>query len=254
MTKVTIHGTKGDAKGEATLPAVFDTPYRPDVIAKAVKASRANRRQAYGPSAMAGAMHSTASAGKGRGLSRVPRKASDNSGALAPPTVGGRRAHPPTPNKNWSEKVNRQERRLAVKSAIAATKDKDLVVARGHRLGDKVTLPLVVDSSLEKVDKLKDLKAALDALGLGDDLTRAVEGRHVRAGRGKMRGRRFKQPVSLLLVAKDPTNLRRAAGALPGVDVVSPALLSTERLAPGGTAGRLTVWTTAALKEMEATK
>lgn len=250
MTKVSVRKLDGAKKADADLPEVFSTPYRPDVIRKAVNAARANRRQAYGPSPMAGAMHSTESIGKGRGMSRVPRT-DDQTGALAPPTVGGRRAHPPSPRKDWSEKVNKKERRLAIRSAIAATKDRDLVSSRGHRVTEKVDLPVVVDAAFEKLTKTQDLIASLEKLGLGDDISRARNGRKVRAGRGKSRGRRLKTPRSVLIVAQDAETLRRAAGNVVGVEVTTPQLLNAEDLAPGGDAARLTIYTEPALKALE---
>lgn len=253
MAKITVRKLDGAKKGQADLPDVFETPFRPDVIRKAVNAARANRRQPYGPARMAGAMHATASIGKGRGMSRVPRT-DDNTGALAPPTVGGRRAHPPTPRKNWSEKVNKKERRLAIRSAVGATKDLEIVTGRGHRLDEKTDLPIVVESAFEKLEKTQDLIASLDKLGVGDDIVRARTGRKVRAGRGKSRGRRLKSPRSVLLVAQDTERLRRAAGNLVGVEVATPEQLNAEDLAPGGDAGRLTIYTEAALKGLEALK
>lgn len=250
MAKITVRKLDGAKKGDATLPDVFDTPFRPDVIRKAVNAARANRRQPYGPSPMAGAMHSTASIGKGRGMSRVPRT-DDNAGALAPPTVGGRRAHPPSPRKDWSEKVNKKERRLAIRSGVAATKDFETVTRRGHRVDEKTALPIVVESAFEKLEKTQDLIASLEKLGVGDDVVRARTGRKIRAGRGKTRGRRLKSPRSALIVAKDITLLRRAAGNLVGVEVTTPEQLNTEDLAPGGDAGRLTIYTEDALKALE---
>src|SRR5439155_348847 len=68
------------------------------------------------------------------------------------------------------------------------------------------------------------------------------------AGRGKMRGRRYRQPRSLLVVVKDPAKVRRLFGNLPGVEVVSPAGLSAEVLAPGGDPGRLTMFSEGALE------
>jgi large subunit ribosomal protein L4e len=253
-TKVPVMKVDGAKKGDVSLPGVFATAYRPDIIMKAVNAAQANRRQVYGPAPMAGAMHSTKSAGKGRGLSRVPRKVDSNEGALAPPTVGGRRAHPPSPRRIFHEKVNIKERRLATQSAIAATGDRQLVAARGHRIGEKLTLPVVVDAAFEKLAKTQEVMAALEKLGLGEDLARASDGVHVRAGRGKMRGRRFRKPRSLLIVAKDAKALLDAAGNLPGVEILSTNLLNAEALAPGGVAGRLAVFTEAALKDLEALK
>ena len=73
--------------------------------------------------------------------------------------------------------------------------------------------------------------------------------RKVRAGRGKMRGRRYKQRKSLLIVtANQPL---RAAKNLAGVDVVTVEQLNTELLAPGAQAGRLTVWTEGALQDWQ---
>lgn len=251
MVKVPVLKADGSKKGEIELPALFGATHRPDLVHKAVRVAQSNRRQPYGSALMAGAMHSTKSAGKGRGMSRVPRIQGSGPGALAPPTVGGRRAHPPEARRVWSEKINDKERRLAIRSALAATARRDLVAARGHRLGEDLALPVVVDASFEKIDKAGEMRAAFAKIGVGADLERAVAGRHVRAGRGKMRGRRLRTPTSVLVVAADPSKLRKGAGNLPGVEVVAPRDLNAERLAPGGVAGRLTVFTEGALKALE---
>lgn len=248
MSDVNVYDVTGSAKGKVSLPAVFQTAVRPDLIRKAVQVARANRRQKYGAHPMAGKRHSTESIGKGKGMSRVPRLKQANGAGLAPPNVGGRRAHPPESRRNWDEKINKKERRLAIASALAATSDLELVKARGHRVADNVTLPVVVADDLMKVVKTKDAIALLEKIGVGDDLTRARLGKHIRAGIGKLRGRRFKTPRSLLVVTNDPDAGRRAFGALTGVDVVSPKQLSAEHLAPGGDCGRLVVFTEGALK------
>ena len=88
-------------------------------------------------------------------------------------------------------------------------------------------------------------------IGLGDDLTRADEGKNIRAGKGKMRGRRRRTPRSILLVVAQRDALAKAARNVPGVDVVVAKDLCAEDLAPGGDAGRLTVWTKAAIGALE---
>jgi len=88
----------------------------------------------------------------------------------------------------------------------------------------------------------------LNQLGLVHDVERAKDGRHIRAGRGKMRGRRYRQPRSVLVVVKEARTVRRLLGNLPGVEVVSPAALNAEVLAPGGDPGRLTVFSEGALE------
>lgn len=254
VVKVPVLKPDGTRKGEVTLPRAFETPLRPDIVRKAVKVARSNRRQAYGSGPMAGAMHSTESAGKGKGLSRVPRIQGSGPGALAPPTVGGRRAHPPESRRNWKEKINDKERRLAIRSALAATTRPELVAARGHRIDPQKPLPIVVDDALEQIEKTQDMLAAFEKLGLLGDVERARKGRHVRAGIGKLRGRRYKTPKSFLVVAANPDRLSRGAGNLLGVDVVAPRDLNAELLAPGGVTGRLTVFTEGALKALEAAK
>lgn len=251
MVTVPVYNLKGAKAGEVELPAAFSGPVRSDLIRRAVKAARANRRQRYGASPWSGMMHSTASAGKGRGMSRVPRIQGSGDAALAPNVVGGRRAHPPEARRDWSQKINQKERRLAIRSALAATRDATLVRARGHRLRDKATLPLVVEDALEGVAKTRQIMDFLEKLGLGDEVRRAHDGVHQRAGRGKMRGRRLKSPVSVLMVASNPAQLRRGAGNLVGVHVTTPKRLNAELLAPGGDPGRLTLFTAGALKQLE---
>lgn len=251
MAKVPVYDVKGARKGEVDLPPLFDTPLRLDVIRKAFHVARSNARQPYGAAPMAGAMHSTASAGKGKGQSRVPRIQGSGAGALAPPTVGGRRAHPPQARRNWSRRINDQERHLALRSALAATHRPEAVKGRGHRVPEKVGVPVVVEDAFEGLAKTSEVLQALSKLGLSPDLERAVSGRHQRAGRGKMRGRRYKTPRSVLIVAAKADQLRKGASNLVGVDVVSPRHLNVELLAPGGVPGRLTVFTESALKELE---
>jgi large subunit ribosomal protein L4e len=257
-----VYGLDGKVRGGVTLPDVFNTQFRPDIIRKAVSSSRANRRQAYGPAPMAGMRHAVAQLGKGRGAARVQRLTSGGSAAESPPNVGGRRAHPPTPEKDWSEKINKKEKALALRSAIAASGKAELVRARGHRISDDMTMPLVVSDDFEDLfdaitkdyDKqnkrpayTKETIQVLLAIGLEDEMTRAKNGIHQRAGRGKMRGRRLKKPKSILFVVENMDGVRKCVGNIPGVDVTTPARLNVEMLAPGGDSGRLTVYTEKAL-------
>jgi large subunit ribosomal protein L4e len=263
--KVNIYSLDGKVKKQVELPPVFDSEFRPDVIRRAVTAARANRRQPYGPAPMAGQRHAVAQWGKGRGTSRVMRLTQGRNAAQSPPNVGGRRAHPPRPEKKLGEKINKKERLLAMRSAIAALSHPEIVRARGHRLADGITVPLVITDDFEDLfDRIakdyeksgerpaytKETLKVLDALGLEDEMKRARDGIHVRAGRGKMRGRRLKRPKSILFVVNDIEKTRRCVGNLPGVDVVQPSKLNVELLAPGGDPGRLAVFTEGALKSL----
>ena len=52
--KATVRDLDGSEADEVELPAMFDTDYRPDLIERAVRAARANRRQDYGADEFAG--------------------------------------------------------------------------------------------------------------------------------------------------------------------------------------------------------
>jgi large subunit ribosomal protein L4e len=249
MVKVNVYGIDGSSTEKIDLPEVFTTPYRPDIIRKSFNVLSSNKRQPYGAHPLAGKRHSTASVGKGRGMSRVPRLVSGRRAALAPCVVGGRRAHPPKAEKNWKEKINKKEKLLAKKSAIAATADKEIVTKRGHKFNDNVTLPIIVDDKFEKLKKTKDVIDALDKIGIYDDILRSANGKHIRAGKGKTRGRKYKTPKSLLIVTHTD-DIKKSSRNLSGVEVVKPNNINIEHLAPGGDAGRLTIITKSALKDI----
>ena len=174
----------------------------------------------------------------------------------------GRRAHGPKVEKDWSRKLNRNERRLARNSALAATADVDIVSGRGHRFAEEIsTLPIILGDYSENGEKIdfeafnlsggtRKVSAIFEALGLGDDLRRARDGRKIRAGKATMRGRVHKTPKSVLLVVANKDGLAKAARNLPGVDVVAAKDLSAEHLAPGGDLGRLTVFTKTAVEAL----
>jgi large subunit ribosomal protein L4e len=249
MTTAKIIDLSGNSKGEIDLPEIFNEVYRPDLIKKAVLAAQANRLQPYGPRMYSGMETSAHSWGSGRGVAQIPRIANGSRAARVPQAVGGRRAHPPKPETDRSEKVNKKERRYAIRSAIAATSDSDLVMARGHRF--ESGLPLVADDALEGLEKTKDVVNFLKACGVYDDVIRAKDGRNIRAGKGKLRGRKYKQKKSILIVAGSESPIAKAAKNLPGVDIATVDSLNAELLAPGTYAGRLTIWTESAISNLD---
>lgn len=249
--KVNVYTIEGKTKGKVALPSAFFEDVRCDLIRKTISAYQANRRQPYGPSQMSGMMHAVSTWGKGRGVSRVQRFSQGRTAAESPNNVGGRRAHPPRVSRNWSLKVNKKEKGRARNSALSATKEPDLVVQRGHKFDDSYTLPIIVENAIEKIKTTKEAKDTLKKLGVGEDLARAKSGIHIRAGRGKMRGRRYRRPKSLLLVVRNHEKAKCGFGNLAGVDVTTPEHLNIELLAPGGMPGRLTLFSEGALKRLE---
>lgn len=252
---VTVYGLDGKAVGRVRVPKVFQTPIRPDVIKRAVLAIQTHRLQPQGRDVMAGKRTSAESWGARHGVSRVPRVKGSRypkagQGAFAPMTVGGRAAHPPKVEKVIRKEINKKERRLAIRSAIAATAVKELVAERGHVVDEVKNFPLVVDDALEDLERTRDVREVFKNLGLWPDVERASE-RKVRAGKGKMRGRRLKKRKGPLIVVSKDGGIFKAARNLPGVDVVLVKDLNAELLAPGTHPGRLTVWTKSAFTALD---
>lgn len=249
--KAKVCGLDGNVAEEISLPSFFQEQFRPDLIKKAVDIVRANKRQPYGAYELAGKQHAVEPWRPGRGVSRVPRLTGGRRAAFMPGTVGGRSAHPPKVEKKWKKKINRKEMLLARKSALSAVADEEIVRTRGHVFDENVSLPLVLVDEFENVAKTKDMVTIIKNIGVYGDIERAKNGKHIRAGKGKRRGRKYKVPKSLLFVVKNKENVKKAVGNLVGVDIVTPEELNVEHLAPGGDAGRLTIFTLPALQSME---
>jgi large subunit ribosomal protein L4e len=246
--KLNVYDLKGEVSRELDLPESFKSVLRTDVIRRAVTAIEANARQPYGPKPTAGMRHSVETWGKGRGVSRVQRLMGSSTAAQSPNNVGGRRAHPPKVEKDLGKKINKKELLFAKLSALHATSDPALVKARGHKFNDGLTVPIVVKDEFESVKTTRDAVQALSSIGVYDDVERAINGKNIRAGRGKMRGRRYRTPRSLLIVLSKECEGSRSVRNLPGVDVATPTGLNASLLAPGGDPGRLMLISEGALQ------
>ena len=250
MATTNVYAVNGGVAGSVDVPAAFATPYRPDIIKKAVLAAAANKRQPYGPAEGSGMRHSVSTWGKGRGTARVQRVHDGRKATESPNNVSGRRAHPPVPEKNWSQKVNKKELKIARLSALAATGCPDCAKARGHQFDDNVSFPIVVEDAVQDIKTTAEVLALFQKIGIGYDIERAKEGRKIRAGRGTMRNRKYRTPVSVLIVVADDDRnapIFKSAANIPGVTVEEIKTLNTSILAPGGDAGRLTVYTKSAI-------
>ncbi len=247
--KSNLYSIEGEKLKQVNLPKVFETQPREDLIRKAFRAITLSLRAPYGSSPKAGMRRVGHNSGPGRGVSRIPRTSGSSRGVILASMVGGRSAHSPRTTKNLTVKINGKERKLARMSAIALTASNEAVSARGHRFPKGTKLPVVVEDKAESLNKTKDVEAFLEKIGLMGDITRAKEGKKIRAGRGTMRGRRYKQPKSILFVGSSMDALK-AYRSLPGVELATPGSLSIRKLAPGGKAGRLVVFTESALKAL----
>lgn len=260
--KVVVKGLDAQDAGTYTLPKQFSEPIRTDLIKRAVLVVHANMRQPHGTDPEAGKKASSELSRRRRkyrgaygiGISRVPRKIVSRQGtrmnwvgATSPSTVTGRAAHPPKASKIYDQKINDTERRKAIRSALSATVNVEVVQARGHKIPKEY--PFVLADDFETVEKTAAFKKALVALGFTDELTRAAT-KNVRAGKGKMRNRPYKKRVGPLVVVSSGAK-GLSVRNIPGVDVVSVQNLNATLLAPGTHAGRATLFTQKALKELE---
>lgn len=255
MKKVKVYSLKGEVVDEMDLPEIFTEEYRPDLIKRAVLSAQAARIQPWGTDPMAGKRTTAQSYGAGRGVAMVPRvkgsrHPAGSKAAFVPQAAGGRRAHPPRVARTITEKVNKKERRLAIRSAVAATANEEIIGARGHQLENVLQVPMVVDDDICTVRKTKETREIFKSLGLMDDVVRAKAGKNIRAGRGKTRGRKYKTPRGPLLVVSEDKGISLAARNHPGVEVVVVENLNAELLAPGTHPGRLTLYTRSAVEKL----
>lgn len=96
--------------------------------------------------------------------------------------------------------------------------------------------------------------ALLKSIGAGPDLAKVKGSRKLRAGKGKMRGRRYRQRRGPLVVfdpEKDGKQIPHIFRNIPGVETCSVHALNLLQLAPGGHLGRFVVWTSAAFAVLD---
>jgi large subunit ribosomal protein L4e len=258
--RANIFDIQGNVKGEVELPKVFSISYRPDLIKRAVLAIQSHNRQPYGVDSLAGKRTSAHYHGvrhyrytmMNREMARMHRIHQGPPGLnltarIVPQARKGREAHPPIVERIFWQKINDKERILAIKSAIAATAFKDIVIKRGHLFN--ASLPIVVDDSLQEVKKTKQIKQFLEKIGLKEELKRSSK-KKIRAGKGKMRGRRYKKRKGPLIVIAEDKGIMNSAKNISGVDCCLAKNLNAELLAPGTYAGRLTIYTESAIKKL----
>merc|ERR1719511_155629 len=122
--------------------------------------------------------------------------------------------------RKWHRKTNKNQRRIAVCSALAASAIPSLVMARGHRIDKIQEIPLVVtNSSLRNIQKTKFAVKALKTLGAHDEVTKVKDSKKVRAGKGKMRNRRYVQKRGPLVIYHQKSSVLRAFRNIPGIEL-----------------------------------
>jgi large subunit ribosomal protein L4e len=239
---------------------IFEAPIREDIVAKVLETKK--NQQPYANSPVAGKQHSAKGlivharhvwrSGYGRGQSRVPRKIFSRKGsqfnweaAEVPNAKGGMRAHPPKVTQFINMlKINKKELKVAFESAIAATASEKYIIKKYgsiEKLDKKA--PFIIPSEITKA-KTKQIIGELKNV-LGNLYKIALKERSIRAGRGKMRGRKYKSTAGMVLVLGNDEKLKTKL-----FEVKNARELSVMDLANGGL-GRVAVYTEKAVKELE---
>merc|ERR1711966_510076 len=250
-------GSDAESSKQVELPAVFCAPIRPDIVQFVHTSMNKNKRQAYAVNKDAGMNYSAESWGTGRAVARIPRIAGGGTsrsgqGAFGNMRRGGRMFNPTKTWRKWHRKINTNQKRYAVCSALAASALPSLVMARGHKVDNVPECPLVVDSSIESTDKTSKAMAILAAIGASDDVEKSKASRQVRSGKGKMRNRRYVQRRGPLVVYAEDNGIKKAFRNISGVEVCDVASLNLLQLAPGGHIGRFVIFTEAAFAKLDA--
>jgi large subunit ribosomal protein L4e len=125
-------------------------------------------------------------------------------------------------------------------------------MARGHRIDQIAEVPLVVSDSVQDVSKTKDAVRIMKAIRAYADVEKSKDSRKIRAGKGKMRNRRYVQKKGPLIIYNEDHGLTRAFRNLPGVEMLHVDRLNLLQLAPGGHLGRFCIWTKSAFSKLDA--
>merc|ERR1711881_262081 len=248
-------------KSEATdkplcLPAVFKAPIRPDIVSFIHHEVAKNHRQPYCVNRDAGHQTSAESWGTGRAVARIPRVRGGGThrsgqGAFGNMCRGGHMFAPTKVYRRWHRRVNVNQKRYAMTSAIAATGVPALVMAKGHRIDNIPEVPLVVSDSVQSFKKTKEAYIFLNKVKAWTDIEQVYKTQRFRAGKGKMRNRKRIQKRGPLVVFDQDQGVTKAFRNIPGVETISVDHLNLLKLAPGGHVGRFVIWTESAFKKLD---
>merc|ERR1719287_404335 len=103
---------------------------------------------------------------------------------------------------------------------------------------------------MESVQKTKQAVDSLKKLGCEEELQRVIDSKKVRAGKGKMRNRRYTMRRGPLVIYNEDNGIVRAMRNIPGVETACVTRLNLLKLAPGGNFGRFIIWTEGAFQKL----
>jgi len=238
------------------LPAVFRAPIRPDIVSFVHDKMMKNSRQPYAVSSKAGHQTSASSWGTGRAVARIPRVRGGGTHRSGQAAYGnmcrsGRMFAPTKTWRRWHHRINTNQKRYAMCSAIAATGVPALVMSKGHKVEEISEVPLVVDDQVESFVKTKEAVQLLRKLNAWADVEKVCKSKRFRAGKGKMRNRRRVMRQGPCVVYSKDNGIRKSFRNIPGVTLLNVEKLNLLSLAPGGHVGRFCIWTAGALGALD---
>jgi len=253
---ISVFNEQGEVSGQVTLPAVFKAPIRPDVVHFVHSNMAKNSRQPYAVHKHAGHQTSAESWGTGRAVSRIPRVrggGTHRSGQAAFGNMcrGGRMFAPTKTWRKWHHRINQKQRRYAVCSALAASTIPALLMARGHKIEQVPEVPVVCTNAIESLTKTKAAVALLKQLNAYDDVEKCQNSKQIRAGKGKMRNRRYVMRRGPLVIYNEDHGIKQAFRNLPGVELISVDRLNLLKLSPGSHLGRFCIWSEGAFQKLD---
>merc|ERR1712137_251778 len=178
---ISVYNEKAESSGASIqLPAVFKAPIRPDIVSFVQQQMSLNRRQPYAVSRKAGHQTSAESWGTGRAVARIPRVrggGTHRSGQAAYGNMcrGGRMFAPTKIWRKWHRKINVNQKRYALCSAIAASGIPSLVMSKGHLINEVPEMPLVVSDKVQEYSKTKEAVALMRRLRAWSDVQRSIK-------------------------------------------------------------------------------
>jgi len=253
---VQVYGGDGKVVAQVASPAVLNTPIRYDIVQYVQAQIRKNSRRPYSVAKWAGTQTSAASWGTGRAVARIPRVPGGGThragqGAFGNMCRGGRMYAPTRTWRRWHRKVNINQKRYAVASALAASTVTALVLARGHQVSAIPEIPLVVATdAIETLTKTKNALALLTTFKANGDVERCQNFKK-NSGKARLRDRaKTIKSGPLIVVSGKGATAQRAFRNLAGCQVVNVSSLNLLQLAPGGHVGRFIIWTQAAFEQL----
>merc|ERR1711862_742776 len=164
---------------------------------------------------------------------------------------GGRMFAPTKTWRNWHRKININQKRYAICSAVAATSSPAIVMSKGHMIQEIPEVPLVVSDKAQEMTKTKEAVLFLKKHRAWTDVLKVYKSKRFRAGKGKMRNRRRIQRKGPLVIYDKDQVLTKAFRNIPGVDTICVEKLNLLKLAPGGHVGRFCIWTESAFRKLD---